>query len=435
MKNRIVASIMALAITASAAAVLPTSTASADWVQQSDGWHYYNEDGTPLTDSWLYDSYYNDWYHLNENGIMDTNKWIYDSYSKKWCYVDANGSKLKNTTKTFDNGLMYTFLEDGSMWRWYLDTKTGKSYYIDNDSNRATFEPAFFSNLDIDQNANEDEKVKTTVELGNIKQVRTVGEIEYTLNIDLKKWDLNTSTEQIWHISNLFWNCYPKMYTRFVSDVKSDKCEITIAIENEGYGVAECGAHRVHIHDHWLKNNPNDYDCITHELGHSLQNRLNAYGFWNGWNGYYCEDSDYIENFADYCRYVYAYNGGYYNDEHWDPAREKIKEGDTECVNHNSIKFLIWLDYMYSKPEDNIDVIVNFSDVCRSKVYGNYNWESAWTKIFAGVPGLEGRTIKSVWDEYLASDFSSTTASVPKGRLGGKSPLITKYNVRNKLAR
>lgn len=432
MSNKLIAFILSLAFTASSASVLPTASANADWAYENDNWYYYNENGEKFKDGWLYDTKtYKNWFHFDENGVMDTNKWIFDALSKYWYYVDEEGFKLKNTTKTFDNGLQYSFREDGSISRWYLDTKNGKVYYLDNDNNRFTFEPEFFSNLDINENT--DEKVNTTLELGNIKQTKTVDGINYTLNIDLKKWDLYTSREQIWRISNLFWNCYPKMYKRFVSDVQSSDCEMTIAIEDEGYSPASCGGHRIHLNDMWLHDSPTDIDCITHELGHTLQNRYNS-NDWDGWSGEFCGDSDYIENFADYCRYVYAYKDGCYNDDHWDPKKVKIKDGDTKCVNYNSIRFLLWLDYNYS--DDKNDVMVKFSDVCRNSKIKQADWNNAWEEIFKDVPGLNGRSITDVWEQYLNdTGFSDADATVPYGRLGQKSQLLQNYNIREKLAK
>ncbi len=59
-------------------------------------------------------------------------------------------------------------------------------------------------------------------------------------------------------LSELFWECYPKMVERFyvLSDAPMD---VTIAIENEGYEVAEAGGNFVHLHDQWLYSNPDDY--------------------------------------------------------------------------------------------------------------------------------------------------------------------------------
>lgn len=74
MKNRVLASIMTLAITASAAAALPTNSASADWDYQNGIWYYYNDDGSLLKDQWKYDYTYMNWYHLGANGVMDANK-------------------------------------------------------------------------------------------------------------------------------------------------------------------------------------------------------------------------------------------------------------------------------------------------------------------------------------------------------------------------
>lgn len=457
MKRRFLASMMAFAITASAASVLPAATANADWFEENGKRYYYNEDGSMIVNDWYNDKSSDKWYHFDENGVMETNKlipvpasknfyylgedgamvtnqWFYNSANKNWYYIGEDDLRIKNTDKLFDNGLRYRFRTDGSMDKWYYNSKENKYYYLDMNDRRTSFTPEFFSNLDTDQDS--DEKIVTTIGFRVITQTKKVDGITYTLNIDLQKWDQYTTPEQIWHISNLFWNCYPKMYTRFVSDVNSNECEITIAIENEGYSPANCDEHRIHLNDQYLHNSPNDYDCVTHELAHSLQNRLKANGEWEGWDGNYCGDSDYIENFADYCRYVYAYKGGYYNDEGgWNPETVKVKKGDTQCVNYNSIRFLVWLDYNFSDKDN--DIIVKFSDVCRNKNYKQNRWDNeAWAEIFANYNALKNRSIKDVWQQYLNdTGFSKADATVPKGHFGETSQLIQRYNIREKLAR
>lgn len=107
-------------------------------------------------------------------------------------------------------------------------------------------------------------------------------------------------------LSELFWECYPKMVERFY-DLSDAPTDVTIAIENEGYEVAEAGGNFVHLYDQWLYSNPDDYDCITHELAHLIQG--------SGWAPDYLEYSDYIEVFADCCRYEYAMREGIFNNK------------------------------------------------------------------------------------------------------------------------
>ena len=68
---------------------------------------------------------------------------------------------------------------------------------------------------------------------------------------------------------------YPAMYERFgvYSDASTD---VTLAIEDEGYEIAETSGDFVHLHDQWLYEWPDDYDCLTHEFAHVIQNGLDA---------------------------------------------------------------------------------------------------------------------------------------------------------------
>lgn len=54
--------------------------------------------------------------------------------------------------------------------------------------------------------------------------------------------------------------------------------EVVLAIEDEGYPIAEAGGNFVHLHDKWLADNPKDYDCIAHELAakYDIRNKLAA---------------------------------------------------------------------------------------------------------------------------------------------------------------
>ena len=132
----------------------------------------------------------------------------------------------------------------------------------------------------------------------------TINGQEYTNTLQLGKWDGNTSAAQIVECAKLFFEVYPPMYERF-HGISNPTNTLTLAVENEDYGVAYASGSFVHIHDQWLASNPIDYDCLTHEFAHVIQ---------NGWDGNYCEVSDYIEHFANVRRYIYAIGGGKYND-------------------------------------------------------------------------------------------------------------------------
>ena len=228
-----------------------------------------------------------------------------------------------------------------------------------------------------------DVDVNTIVERGNVNGV------DYTFTIDLSKWDGNTSEEQIIMISKLFWQCYPRMYDRF-GEVCESPTDITLAIENEGYEIAECAGEFVHIHDMWLSDNPTDYDCLTHEFAHSIQ---------YCWDDYYLEYSSYVERFADYCRFVYAYDKGAYNDDVW-----TLQSVDVESDRESSVRFLVWLDICYSTPDN--DIILKYCNVCKNGFYAPEDWDAAWAEIFDGSE-LEGMSIDDAWTLYESSDIAT----------------------------
>ena len=220
-----------------------------------------------------------------------------------------------------------------------------------------------------------------------IVEQRAVDGREYTFTIDLTKWHGYTTREQIDVISDLFWEVYPAMYERFgvYSDASTD---VTLAIEDEGYEIAETSDNFVHLHDQWLYEWPDDYDCLTHEFAHVIQ---------NGWDGNYLEYDSYIERFADYCRYVYAYNDGYYNDTAW-----TLQTVEDEPDRESSVRFLVWLDHYYSSDEN--DLLLKYFEVCYDCAYESDDWDEAWAYILEGSE-LEGLSIDQVFELYAGSDM------------------------------
>lgn len=252
--------------------------------------------------------------------------------------------------------------------------------------------------------------VTTAISGDNIVQTGTVNGTAFKLTIRLRRWAGKTSPEQIVTLSRLFWQCYPRMFKRFGRAGESPT-KITLNIEDRGYEIAWQMNNLVHLHDGWLQQWPDDFDCITHELAHAIQ---------NGWEGNRLEYDGYIERFADACRYIYAFENGIYNDPQWSlqtVSREKTREEST--------RFLVWFDYQYSTPE--CDLLLKYFTVCRSEKYPTHMWKDAWAEIFKG-SALEGRDIEDVWNEYANSEFATLSTHGENG----SSPLLEKYDVRKK---
>lgn len=255
--------------------------------------------------------------------------------------------------------------------------------------------------------------ISTQIQSDRIIQKGQVNGQDYSLTIQLQKWAHQTSVEQIVVLSQLFWECYPSMYERF-HDLSEPPTDVVLAIENEGYGIAEQSGDFIHLHDAWLSENKTDYDCITHELAHVIQGA--------GWESDYLEYSDYTERFADCCRYEYAMQDGIYNDSVW-----TLQTPDAEDTRESSVRFLVWLDYFYS--DDDTDILRRFLQICHDMTYPAENWDAAWQEIFEGTE-LAGKSIDEVWEMYAASDFAYLSSEAESGE---RSALLSRYAIRSKL--
>ena len=254
--------------------------------------------------------------------------------------------------------------------------------------------------------------VRVTVEK-RAQQIRMRGEVNgktFTLTVGLANAEGHTSPEQVVTCAKLFWYCYPQMYARFA--VRSTPTAVTINFENSGYEVAGASGDRIHIHAQWLEKNPQDYDCLTHEPAHVIQ---------GGWDGQYVpaygDDTYMIERFADYCRYLYAYQRGYYND-----MNRTLQTVQSEDTYYKSVRFWVWLDYTYST--DKVDIMNRIQQAVYQKTYNNDAWEpsgAAWAVIFADT-NAAGKNLGALWEEFAATEIASET-SKPREQ-GGVSSLL-----------
>ena len=251
--------------------------------------------------------------------------------------------------------------------------------------------------------------VKVRAKSKTINMAARVNGKKFVLNVDLSGSNGNTSPEQVVTCAKLFWYCYPQMYVRFAA--KTTPTTVTLKFEDFGYEVASASGGEVHIHDKWLKNNPEDFDCLTHEFSHIMQ---------GGWDGNYLptsgEDTYMIERFADYCRYLYSFKRGYYNDMCW-----SLQTSKSENSYVSGVRFWVWLDYTYSTQE--IDIIARMQKEITGKNYPRSDWENggkAWDVIFEGTKAA-GKDLNTLWDEYVA-DPMAEESNKPREQ-GGKSSL------------
>jgi len=255
-------------------------------------------------------------------------------------------------------------------------------------------------------------KGKTIIQKG------TVGDVSFTFTIGLSKWGGYTTPQQMTVCSKLFWYCYPQMYARLANG-GSPKA-VMLNFEDEGYEVASTSDNVVHIHDRWLYNNKSDYDCLTHEFAHVIQ---------GGWMGSmspaYNGDTYMIERFADYCRYVYAFDSGLYNDTGWD-----LQTSKTENTYYKSVRFWVWIDYTYSTESADIINRINKYVYEGGRSAASNNWVSGgpmWDKVFKNTDAY-GKSLDELWELFTSSDFS--TLSTKPTRAGKASKLESEYSVR-----
>lgn len=125
---------------------------------------------------------------------------------------------------------------------------------------------------------------------------------------------------------------------------------------------------------------------------------------------------------TDCCRYEYALDNGYYNDAQW-----TLQTADVEASRSRSVRFLVWLDYMYSDADT--DILRNFFSVCCNTTVPPEEWGTAWEQVFSGTK-LEGKIIAEVWEMYERSDFAYLSSESGNG---GVSELLEHYPVREKV--
>lgn len=248
-----------------------------------------------------------------------------------------------------------------------------------------------------------------------------INDTDFSLTIDLSGAEGHTALPQIVSAAKLFWYCYPQMYARFGHD--GIPTAVVLRIENFGYGIAEAWDNQVHIHDQWLRDCPLDVDCLTHEFAHTVQ------GDWLEQSMPFHEDDSYmVERFADYCRYLYSYQNGRYNDLTW-----QLQTSRSENTYYDSVRFWVWLDYTYSTPERDIIRYMNLLFFETDPRYRTANWApdgTAWQEVFAGT-GAEGKDLLSLWDEFTASEMANLPSDVQNE--GEVSPLLQAVPLRDAL--
>ncbi|CAF0913249.1 unnamed protein product [Didymodactylos carnosus] len=169
--------------------------------------------------------------------------------------------------------------------------------------------------------------------------------------------------------------------------------DIKITIDPSYNGVAYAGGGQIVISAAWLRNNPEDYDVVTHEGMHIVQsyNRGDP-----GWL---------IEGIADYCRWKWGVNNGRAG---WSLPDFQRGQHYTNAYRVTA-RFLVWLER-----KKNGNIVKQLDTALRSNTYSGNSWNS-----------FAGQGVDQLWTEYsnnpacfceeelqelLMSMFSNSTA-------------------------
>ncbi|MBR6403030.1 MAG: hypothetical protein IKS48_06570 [Eubacterium sp.] len=247
-----------------------------------------------------------------------------------------------------------------------------------------------------DKTGDMDEEDELTLVRSSSKKING---ITFSVSFSRGKNANTTRDDQIELLEKLFYQVYPQMYDRFGGYKKSPTKIDVEFVHDYKYAGGSIGD-KVYLNDAQFKNNLG-YDCFTHELAHALQNvwddKTKRY---YDWDRSKLEYDDFVENFAEYCRYVYGYNDGEYNDKGWE--LKSVKQG--EDTRDNSDRFLLWLDW--ETTSSNKDIVRDFYEICTDGSFSRSQWhDKVWPILFKGTR-FEGRNIDDVWKEYRNSDFS-----------------------------
>lgn len=125
MKNKFVKVMAAGVITT--LAVSGTAFAKTGWVEESNGWHFYTNNGTEATETWKQSGEY--WYYLGSDGIMETNSFIEDD--DNYYYVNEYGTMVTNEWRYLETD------DTDEEARWYYFGSNGKAYKQGDSSSKA----------------------------------------------------------------------------------------------------------------------------------------------------------------------------------------------------------------------------------------------------------------------------------------------------------
>jgi Peptidase of plants and bacteria len=174
-------------------------------------------------------------------------------------------------------------------------------------------------------------------------------------------------TEQ--NLIDVFFKVYPQEVKRFYPKALRT---VTIVITREYSGVAATENGIIKINPDWLKNHPEDYDLLTHELMHVTQTYSNNdVPFWL------------TEGIADYARCKYGVNN---EKAGWSLTPYRAGQNYKNAYRITA-RFLVWLEI-----NKRADIVDQLNTAMRTGIYTADTWTA-----------LTGKTVDELWAEYAAN--------------------------------
>ena len=211
------------------------------------------------------------------------------------------------------------------------------------------------TNIFVSTNAAVSNNAGDTNKKDDLKLVRSsskkINGITFSVSFSRKANANDMTDENIKTLEDLFYQVYPQMYDRFGGYTKAPT-EVIVTIEHDYQHAGTASGNRIILND--VKYTNTGYDVFTHELAHIATHKWNdKTKIYDHWDVSKLEYDAYKENFAEYCRYVYGYENGKYNDNGWE-LKDIYKQGSRD----NSDRFFVWLDW--ETTSSNKDIIRDF---------------------------------------------------------------------------
>lgn len=184
-------------------------------------------------------------------------------------------------------------------------------------------------------------------------------------------------------IKKLFAKRYADICTMFNN---GELLPVTITFDASEEGVAYTVGTNIVVGAAHLKERPEDYDCVTHELIHVAQQYTGNAPDWL------------VEGIADYGRYLYGVNN---EKAGWSLPMAPKKGSSYSDGYTTTAAFLLWLE-----ESEEQDVVAVLNQVLKRGDYSNSVWKQ-----------MTGKTLSALWKEYMKTRYEVPDAGENVGNL------------------